>query len=117
MTGLSTFAACLGGKLWILRKAALLIGHALAALTARDGRELSILRKTALRARDALAAFAACLGGQTPVLREAALLVRDGLTAHACYLPLALLIHRRESAVRRAAILSWYVSHYYSPTQ
>src|SRR3981081_3454902 len=65
VTGLSPFAAGLGGKLWILREAALLIRHALAAFAARDSGELPILRETALRARDALAAFAARLGRHT----------------------------------------------------
>ena len=93
VAGLSTLAACLGGKLGILRKATLLVRDTLAALTACDSGELPILRKTPLGARDALTAFAAGLSGQSPVLRKTTLLVRNGLTAHAGDLPLTLLIH------------------------
>src|SRR3569833_1271195 len=89
---LSTLTACLGGKLRILREAALLVRNALPALAAR-------------------------VGGQLAVLRETALLVRNRLAAHTCNLSLPLLIHRRESAIGSASILSWFVSHRYSPPQ
>src|SRR5262249_36612338 len=112
VTGLPTLSTGLSRKLRILREAALLIGDALSALTTCYGGELPILRKTALLSGGALSAFTACLRRPPPVLREAALLIRHGLAAHTGDLPLALLIHRSESAIRSTAVLSWYVSHY-----
>src|SRR6266850_6102670 len=110
MTGLPAFATSFRCELRILRKAAFLIGYALTALASCDCRELPILRETAFRAGNALASFASGLGRQAPILREAALLIRHGLAAHACDLALPLRIHRCESTVRRAPILSWCVS-------
>ena len=115
VTGLSALTTRLGGELRVLREAAFLVGNALAALAARDRRELPILRETALRARYALSALAAGFGGAPPVLRETAFLVRNRLAAHTCNLALPLLIHRRESTIGSASVLSWFVSHRYSP--
>src|SRR3569833_4777385 len=114
---LSTLTACLRGKLRILREAALLVRNALTALAARDGGQLAVLRKTTLRARHALPALATGFGGQPANLREPALLVRNRQATHTCNLALPLQIHRRESPKGSATILSWFVSHRYSPPQ
>src|SRR4029077_5474550 len=92
-----------------------LIWDALAAFAARDCGELPVLRKAAFRPWDALAAFAAGFRGQATVLRETALLIRNRFAAHACYLALPLCVHRGESPIRGAPVLSWCLSHYESP--
>src|SRR5581483_4508100 len=117
MAGLSPLATCLCCEFRILREAAFLIRHALPALAASDRGKLAILRETTLRARDALSALTAGLCSQATVLREAALLIRNRFTSHACDLALTFRVHRCESTVRRAPILSWFVSHRYSPPQ
>ena len=61
MAGLATLATRLCSEFRILREAALLIRHALAAFTTCHSRQLAILRETTLRARDALAALTAGL--------------------------------------------------------
>src|ERR1700728_751127 len=65
---LATLAPCLGRESRILREAALLIRHTLAAFAARLRCKLAVLGEAALRARNALATLAAGLGGKPAIL-------------------------------------------------
>src|ERR1700722_761872 len=89
-------------------------GHVVARLATLApclGRESRILREAALLIRHTLAAFAARLRCKLAILGKAAFLARYGSAAHAGNLPLPLLLHRRESAIGCSPVLGPFLSH------